>query len=167
MRLNASRMRYGMERMITESHTPAITASSSRREKKKPARSKTTKGQQWPFCLPADMIICMDASDELSGLPNQDPDDSGVNFFDELDRVINADPGKPLPPFSWDEQEHAPFMSVVCLFCAHLSQNVARQCAAFEHIPDDIWHARNDHRKPYPGDHGIQFAPREEKASEE
>jgi len=31
-------------------------------------------------------------------------------------------------------------------------------CAAFPGaIPDDIWWNRADHRKPYPGDHDIQW----------
>ena len=95
------------------------------------------------------MIDRMDASDELSGLPNQDPEDDA--WWDSV----------------WGEKEHPVMMSWICFPCIHLAYNVARQCAAFEYIPDDIWHARNDHRKPYPGDHGIQFAPRKEKASEE
>ena len=94
------------------------------------------------------MIDRMDTPDGLKSLSNEDPNNPSMNFL-------------------WDHEDHPPMMSMVCIFCAHLSQNVARQCAAFEYIPDDIWHARNNHRKPYPGDHGIQFAPREEKASEE
>jgi hypothetical protein len=31
-------------------------------------------------------------------------------------------------------------------------------CDAFpDGIPDEIWTGKNDHKKPYPGDHDIQF----------
>lgn len=31
------------------------------------------------------------------------------------------------------------------------------KCKAFDAIPADILRGANDHTKPYPGDHGIQF----------
>jgi hypothetical protein len=60
-----------------------------------------------------------------------------------------------------------------CLVCARwvspLDQgdDIATQaeptqvCAAFPladgGIPDEIWHNQADHRRPYPGDHGLQW----------
>ena len=47
--------------------------------------------------------------------------------------------------------------SEVCSFCKHVQG--FRKCEAFkdEDIPLEIWNGENDHREPYPGDHGIQF----------
>lgn len=59
-----------------------------------------------------------------------------------------------------------------CLTCEHFRSplDAARPdapeqtCDAFpdpERIPDDIWWNHRDHRDPAPGDHGIQWEPRE------
>jgi len=42
-----------------------------------------------------------------------------------------------------------------CLWCKHAKGG--RKCDAFDWIPSDIVCERHDHRKPFPGDHGIQF----------
>lgn len=56
--------------------------------------------------------------------------------------------------------------SPVCAYCANLISGLddtgAAKCAAFERIPKEIWIGDNDHRRPYPGDHGIQFKPKSE-----
>jgi len=49
-----------------------------------------------------------------------------------------------------------------CELCAHfrspLDGAAERSCDAFpERIPGEIWAGRADHRKPFPGDHGIQW----------
>jgi hypothetical protein len=55
--------------------------------------------------------------------------------------------------------------SRVCSVCRHLRSASARECDAFpDGIPDPIWTGRHDHRSPYPGDHGIQFAVVEQEA---
>ncbi|WP_410507425.1 hypothetical protein RSJ42_11460 [Methanosarcina hadiensis] len=52
-----------------------------------------------------------------------------------------------------------PIYSPVCTFCAHHHRGRKdHTCTAFsDTIPDEIWRGDNDHKKPYPGDHGIQF----------
>lgn len=52
--------------------------------------------------------------------------------------------------------------SPVCLRCRHFifdEKDVYKHvCDAFpDGIPDEIWRGDNDHKKPYPGDHGIQY----------
>ena len=54
----------------------------------------------------------------------------------------------------FDVLEYSP----VCMGCTHVDILNVRKCAAFdEDIPLEIWEGKNDHRQPYPGDHGILF----------
>jgi hypothetical protein len=50
-----------------------------------------------------------------------------------------------------------------CINCKHLKEPGAKdgfRCSAFpDGIPAEIRWNRRDHRKPYPGDHGIHFEP--------
>lgn len=45
-----------------------------------------------------------------------------------------------------------------CAACRHWKGNAV--CDAFpDKVPDEILKGDNNHRSPYPGDHGIQFEP--------
>ena len=48
-----------------------------------------------------------------------------------------------------------------CNQCSHVGED-GLTCAAFaDAIPVEILVGRNQHRKPYPGDHGLRFEPKE------
>jgi hypothetical protein len=48
----------------------------------------------------------------------------------------------------------------LCGFCKHCHLPESATCTAFPSgIPREILIDGYDHRKPYPGDHGVQFAP--------
>jgi hypothetical protein len=45
-----------------------------------------------------------------------------------------------------------------CFSCARWTGDGTTTCTAFpKDIPDEIWFNRFDHRKPYKGDHGLQW----------
>lgn len=53
-----------------------------------------------------------------------------------------------------DKTVFSPF----CIFCKLVISPLEHTCNAFPNgIPDEIWEGNFDHRKPYPGDHGILF----------
>ena len=62
--------------------------------------------------------------------------------------------------FVLDKNSHIPIFSEICTFCRHLDASGERKCTAFPHeIPLAIWMGENNHRTPYPGDHGVLFLP--------
>lgn len=50
-----------------------------------------------------------------------------------------------------------------CLTCIHY--HLGGSCDAFEKIPSVVFTGEHDHRKPYPGDKGIQWEPAKAKES--
>lgn len=47
-----------------------------------------------------------------------------------------------------------------CATCKHRSKVFAGICLAFpDGIPSEILSGENDHKKPFKGDHGIQYEP--------
>jgi hypothetical protein len=59
-----------------------------------------------------------------------------------------------------DSERYYVGTSPVCESCRHRIGHRHLSCDAFpDRIPRDIWNNRHDHRTPFPGDHGIQFAP--------
>jgi len=63
-----------------------------------------------------------------------------------------------------DDSELDYTISSVCSYCKNWNFNESKPkpqgnvCTAFpDGIPDEIWLGKNDHKKPYDGDHGIQY----------
>ena len=62
--------------------------------------------------------------------------------------------------FGLDGGSRLPVYSLVCCRCVHLESALTPRSDAFPSgIPEPIWLGENDHRAPYPGDHGILFEP--------
>ncbi len=63
-------------------------------------------------------------------------------------------------PNRLDGHGSRPWKSDTCWNCRHLQVGTQR-CTAFpEGIPEELWGAYRGHRKPFPGDHGLQFSER-------
>src|SRR6266508_464423 len=77
--------------------------------------------------------------------------------------MTNSNDGRTLGPKMLDGPgSDLPVYSPVCMYCVHLHLDEGRTCDAFpeqDSIPLAIWLGENDHRQPFPGDHGIRFEP--------
>ena len=65
-----------------------------------------------------------------------------------------------------DRSFEIPEYSPVCVLCRNLEIGAVRRCRAFKEIPLPIWLGKNNHRKPYNGDNGIQFEAIDEEKAE-
>lgn len=55
-----------------------------------------------------------------------------------------------------DVDKYVPGGAVACASCKNYIGE--QKCAAFPNgIPQPILDGKNDHRQPYPGDHGVQY----------
>lgn len=48
-----------------------------------------------------------------------------------------------------------------CFTCKHFDRQDGLSCSAFDRIPGEILDMNFDHRKPYPGDQGVRWEPKE------
>lgn len=61
------------------------------------------------------------------------------------------------------EAEHVEWVDPPCSTCKHRDPASPSRCRAFPNgIPTQILLAKHDHRRPFPGDRGIRYEPREE-----
>ena len=74
--------------------------------------------------------------------------------------------GRLIMPLAIDDTQLDYLFSSVCSYCKHFDldksdyESGKNVCEAFpDGIPDKIWLGQNNHKKPYKGDHGIQFEP--------
>jgi hypothetical protein len=61
-----------------------------------------------------------------------------------------------------DEEERMTTIANICVWCTRFNADVRDRdvCTAFpDGIPEAILLMAHDHRKPYPGDHGLRFDP--------